>query len=170
MPVTYTPIASQTLTTTPSSVTFSSIPQTYTDLILVTNCAVPGGANSIYFQVNGDTGNNYSNTLFYGNGTTATAITGGAGALGLIAYYATPASILGNANSITHFMNYSNTTTLKTSIGRANAIGSVYPAAETMVTLWNSTSAINSITLLFSAGGVTFTAGSTFTLYGIKAA
>jgi hypothetical protein len=60
-------------------------------------------------------------------------------------------------------MNYSNSTTYKTILGRSNAATSGTSAA---VGLWRSTSAINSIEI----GTVSFTAGSTFSLYGIAAA
>jgi hypothetical protein len=171
MPSTYTPIATQTLVSTTASVTFSSIPSTYTDLILVTNSANNDGSNSLYFRFNGDTGSNYSANYLYGDGSTVGFGGGtGSGPFGLMAYYATPSTVVGGSNSIFNVMNYSNTTTFKTAFGRANAIGSFYPGAEMLVNTWRSTAAINSITILFSAGGVTFSPGSTFTLYGIEAA
>jgi len=62
-------------------------------------------------------------------------------------------------------MNYSNTTTNKTVIGRHN--GASGPVAS--VGLWRNTAAINSIRISNSSA-VNFTIGSTFSLYGIKAA
>jgi hypothetical protein len=69
------------------------------------------------------------------------------------------------AVGITHFQNYSNTTTYKTVISRGSA--------ETNITigyanLWRNTAAISSLVL--AAPTDTFTSGSTFTLYGITAA
>jgi len=170
MASTYTPIATQTLGSNATSVTFSSIPSTYTDLVLISSCAVTGGASSVYFRFNGDTATNYSNTYLYGNGSTAGSGRGSNATYGISAYFATPSATLGGSVNILNVMNYANTTTYKTTIGRANANGSTYPGAETMVNLWRSTAAINSIALLFSGAGPEFITGSTFTLYGIKAA
>ena len=61
MAATYTPIASITLGAATSSVTFSSIPQTYTDLIVIFNGRTDGDENT-NLQFNSDTTNNYSVT------------------------------------------------------------------------------------------------------------
>ena len=68
---TYEPIATTTLTATNSTVTFSSIPSIYTDLVLIVNSLGTGAYYSI--QVNGDTGTNYSRTRINGNGSTVTS-------------------------------------------------------------------------------------------------
>ena len=70
---TYTPIARQTLGSAAASVTFSSIPQGYTDLVLVMNL---GAATSDYVQIvlNSDTANTlYSGTYLLGNGSSASS-------------------------------------------------------------------------------------------------
>ena len=63
-------------------------------------------------------------------------------------------------------MNYSNTTTYKTVLTRANIASA---DVEAVVGLWRSTSAVNQLDVK-QGGAVTFSVGSTFTLYGIKAA
>ena len=70
---TYTPIATQTLGSSAASVTFSSIPGTYTDLMLISFAQgqASGGDNRLVLQFNGDTATNYSSTYLIGNGTTA---------------------------------------------------------------------------------------------------
>jgi hypothetical protein len=62
-------------------------------------------------------------------------------------------------------MNYSNATTYKTMLSRANngAAG-----VDAIANLWRSTAAISSITVKITGGNMK--AGSTFTLYGIAAA
>ena len=76
---TYTPIATTTLASNTASYTFSSIPQTYTDLILEATGATDYTAGTswpFYIQVgNGlvDIGSNYSDTMLYGNGSSALA-------------------------------------------------------------------------------------------------
>lgn len=164
MAVTYTPIATQTLGSAVASVTFSSISGTYTDLIVVFN----GGetvANGITIKINSDTGSNYSQTRLVGNGTTAasnrrTSITSVYLDDGI-----TFDTNAGNNNSIVHFMNYSNSTTYKTWLQRSNNAGSGTIAG---VGLWRNTSAITAIE--FSISGSTMVVGTSFTLYGIKAA
>ena len=70
--------------------------------------------------------------------------------------------------TVTHFMNYSNTTTYKTLLSRSGTLGGSYTGTTLIAGLWRSTSAITSI--LVGCTTNTFVAGSTFTLYGIKAA
>ena len=62
---TYTPIATTTLGSAASSVTFSSISGSYTDLILITNPSSATTDQSIYVQFNADTGTNYSMSQHY---------------------------------------------------------------------------------------------------------
>jgi len=163
MPKTYEPIATQTLGSAAASVTFSSIPSTYTDLVLVTNTqrdATGSGPVGFYARYNGDSGTNYSNTNLVGDGSSASSArdTNQTNLFFLLA----PDSQWGN--SIVQIMNYSNTTTNKTSLSRVNATTNY---TGIFAGLWRNTAAINSITL---SGTVNIKAGSTFTLYGIKAA
>jgi hypothetical protein len=156
MPSTYEPISTQTLTSS-AGVTFSSISQAYTDLVLVANGSE--SANG-YFKINfnGDTTTNYSRTILRGNGTSAVS-----------ARAANDSALLpdfnSNATVVINIMNYTNTTTFKTVLWRVN--DSVLTGAN--ANLWRKTpEAITSIAIASSAGGGTIT--GTFTLYGIKAA
>lgn len=157
---TYTPIATQTLGSSASSVTFSSIPSTYTDLVLVANAGI-STTGAILAVFNSDTGTNYSYTRVYGNGTAATSDRFTNQPAMDLGYFSTS---LGNI-SITHFMNYSNTSTYKTTLTRWNTTS--YTTAE--VGLWRNTSAITTI-VINGSFGYNLIAGSTFTLYGIAAA
>jgi len=65
------------------------------------------------------------------------------------------------------FMNYSNTTTYKTWLAREGNGTNGYVSA--LVGLWRNTNAITQIKVLNTGSG-NFATGSTFTLYGIKAA
>jgi hypothetical protein len=167
---TYEAIATQTLGSAAATVTFSSIPGTYTDLVLVINGGTTDGNEGAQFRLNSDSGTNYSVTYLAGDGSAASSGRGSS----LTAGRLNQASSLGATNSLTsniivQFMNYSNTTTNKTVISRTNVTTGTYPAVEAMVNLYRSTSAITAIELRMSGSG-TYMAGSTFSLYGIKAA
>jgi len=162
---TYSPIASQTLGSAAASVTFSSIPQGYTDLVLVANFAT---STSDYVQIilNSDTTvSNYSGTYILGNGTSAASgrYTGANGAYWLGGSTQT-ATTVGNGMARYMFQNYSNSTTYKTVLQRADSAGS---AAGSMVGLWRNTAPITSITFQI-VNGQTINSGSTFSLYGIQ--
>jgi hypothetical protein len=163
---TYEPIATTTLGSATASVTFSSISGSYTDLVLVMNPAAASLTNVLTCQVgNGsiDTGSNYSNTYLAASGTVQSGRY-----TSQTFWYASFELLTTNfsQNSIMQFLNYSNTTTYKTSLTRYNEASAGVGA---YVNLWRSTSAINTIRLAI-AGGTNFVSGSTFTLYGIAAA
>ena len=163
MAATYEPIATTTLGSAVSSYTFSSIPATYTDLILVANYGSSSSSSQSEYRVNGDT-TNYSNTTISGNGSSATS---GRVTNDTVLYLnkAAYASTNIGTTAIINFQNYANTSTYKTMLSRYGTAANEVTAG---VQLWRSTSAINSITFLFDTGNIL--AGSTFTLYGIKAA
>lgn len=164
MAATYEPIATTTLGSAQSSYTFSSIPQTYTDLILIVSATNSIAGQSDFFQVgNGsvDTGSNYSYTGTAGDGSTASSYRATNG-IRCYAGYMQTSSIY---SSIINFQNYSNTTIYKTILVRKGQSDSY---VESIVNLWRSTSAINTIKIFPDSNN--FASGSTFTLYGIKAA
>ena len=164
---TYTPIATQTLSSATNLVTFSSIPSTYTDLIFV---CVPGTAQlqDMYFRVNGDSGANYSWTHLYGTGSAVGSTKSSGNAAGMADYYGAPNLTVGTSNQILQFMNYSSPNMYKTVLTRSNRADS---GADLTVNLWKSTAVINSVEFRMSGGAtINFLAGSTFTLYGIAAA
>jgi hypothetical protein len=163
MPLTYTPIATQTLSSAASSVTFSSIPSTYTDLIVVINGAANSTANG-EIQFNGDTGSNYSYTFLTGDGASATSGRETSTTRILLNYYGYFDTGY-STNMIAQVQNYSNTTTNKTVLVRGNNASN---GTAAVVGLWRNTAAITSVTI--KTGSSTFTAGNTFSLYGILAA
>lgn len=165
MASTYTPIATTNGTGISSSITFSSIPSTYTDLILIANGATTSLTGNPCLQFNTDTGNNYSYTNLYGSGSAAGSYRDtGSNKIQVVAtaYFSTALNI----NLIIQIQNYSNATTYKTVVTRANK---ATDGVDASVGLWRSTSAINSVTFL-TANGFLISTDSTFTLYGIKAA
>ncbi len=155
---TYTPIASQTLSSAAASVTFSGIPQTYTDLVLVVAGTNASGLSGNGIRFNSDTSSNYSSTNLDGNGSSASSARHTNQT-----YIRAGISFTSQSISIINIQNYANTTTNKTVLARGGAAES-YVRAD--VGLWRSTSAINSI-FYFVDSGANFGAGTTFNLYGI---
>jgi hypothetical protein len=161
---TYEPIATTTLSTTSSLVTFSSISGSYTDLVLITSAKLTSGTTDATIRFNNDTGSNYSCTILSGTGSAASSGRVTSDPWLYIDSYG--ALSTGSFNiAITNIMNYSNTTTYKSYLTRAN---NASLGTDAIVGTWRNTSAINRIDIFPQAS--TFTAGSTFTLYGIAAA
>jgi hypothetical protein len=168
---TYTPIYAQTLSATTGSITFSNIPTTFTDLILVVNAASETTHAFLNMQFNGDTGTNYSYTELLGNGTNATSTRYTNATQMFNANVAMQQTTI-SFNGIYQIMNYSNSTTNKTGLARLNCINSDYNGSIAVGGAWRNTSPITSIKVFPSRSGTpyNFSIGSTFTLYGIKAA
>lgn len=165
MPRTYEPIATTTLTSAQGTVTFSSIPSTYTDLVLVVEGSASSTAFDAYIQFNGDTGSNYSFTSVNGTGANAQSFRASSQTSMATDRQATFRSGNRTMQRI-NIMNYSNETTNKTVIVRSD---SPADATEALVGLWRSTTAITSLTIGNNAAA-NYATGSIFTLYGIKAA
>jgi hypothetical protein len=160
---TYETIATFTTTTSSTtSYTFSSIPGTYTDLVLVCNLKATSADSSIVARFNGDSGTNYSETQLYGNGSSTFSQRFTNQTEGYLSFSGFPTGTFGA--TIVNFMNYSNTTTYKTFLSRGG-YSSAY--VDISAGLWRSTAAISSMTLY---AGNYFDTGCNFTLYGIKAA
>lgn len=162
---TYEAIATNTVTSTVSSVTFSSIPSTYTDLVIVGN-VLGNGSVSIDLQFNGDTATNYSYTVLDGGSGTAnparqtnTTNTQFAGWSFNLNSTTNPSTM------IAHINNYSNATTYKTALVRSMALGTPGNCVDAFIGTWRSTAAITSIAIRGSV-----VSGTTYSLYGIKAA
>jgi hypothetical protein len=66
-----------------------------------------------------------------------------------------------------NIMNYSNSTTNKTTLSRAGSQGAAFPGTDIIVGLWRNTAAITNVDIVCTSN--TFLAGSTFNLYGIQA-
>lgn len=162
MPKTYEPIATTTLGSTASSVTFSSIPATYTDLVVV-SAPIGNGDAQVHMRFNNDSSANYSYTILAANGASAvSARVIQATQIGTDYFFSVTTS---GGITLINVMNYANTTTKKTALIRSN---NASKATMAIVGLWPSTAAINRIDL--TATSSTFAAGSVFTIYGIKAA
>jgi hypothetical protein len=162
MASTYEKIATTTLGSAATSVTLSSISGSYTDLVLIVSIIGSSGVG-ITLQYNGDTGSNYSRLNITGNGSAAASLAVSNDDRIFI-------NALGNINSgiaVININNYSNTTTYKTTLSRANTVST--DAVVASVNTWRNTNAITSINISTNVVA-TYGVGSTFTLYGIKSA
>lgn len=169
MAVTYATIGTpQTVSgSATNTVTFSGISSAYTDIVAVMNVGATAGSGTgfgMYF--NSDTGTNYSDTRISGDGATASSARGATQARILQFSAALPETATIFSPVITHIFNYTNTTTFKTTITRSNNSAN---GIQNIAGVWRATpAAITSITFYTFAGN--FSSGSTFALYGIKAA
>jgi hypothetical protein len=163
MPSTYTPLLTFTVSSAQSSYTFSSIPSTYTDLRIVVFSASSSFDDELLIRFNSVSTTVYSDTILGGNGSTASSNRRTSAA----EFHIDNNLAACNGGLYTlDLMNYSNTTTHKTLLARFGRAGTTTGVSAN---LWRSTDAVNSI--YFSlASSLTFGVGSTFTLYGIKAA
>lgn len=167
LPATYENIATTTVSgSSTSTITFNSFPSTFTDLVLIVNAGVAVGSLDLNFKLNNDSSQLYSRTYLNGDGTSATSgrQARGVNVFGRFNYGGLLTTSIQQV-TIAHFMNYSNTTTNKTVISRTNNAGEGVAA---LVNLYGSTSAITQIDIIINSSN--FLAGSTFTLYGIRAA
>ena len=166
MPSTYDKIEAKTLGSAANSVSFTSIPSTYTDLVLVCNYSLNVANASLWCRLNSDTASNYSYTRLSGNGTSATSGRDSSQTQARITADTT-AQGSGTRQMVTlNFQNYSNTSTNKSFLTRYNSVG----GTEAFVCLWRNTSAISTVDIKYFDTTNAIESGSTFTLYGIKAA
>lgn len=158
--VTYETIATTTVGSATTTVTFSSVPSTYTDIIIVINGTTASGTG-ISLRFNNDTGANYADTYIYGNGTNYIVGSNTNSNVCYLGYLNT-----GRGNTIIHLHDYANTTTYKAAVGRGNDAGNLTIIRGGQ---WRSTAAISTITVGTDTS-VNISAGTVISLYGIKAA
>lgn len=178
-PTAFDSIATQTLATNSTSVTFSSIPGTYKSLQIRAigrdTLSVVGGGAYVAVQFNGDTASNYSYHYLKGDSTAGAGAGGSSSQTASQIYF--PFTNSGNSNTliygafIANIHDYASTSKTKTlrAFGGYDSNGTL-ASAPNVISLtscaWYSTAAITSITL--TKGSSNFAAGTTFALYGVK--
>jgi len=166
---TYALISSNTLSSSQASVTFSSIPSTYTDLVLkCSNRTASGGVEDLLIEFNNDSSTIYSSTRIVGNGSTATSSLQ-SGVTLMNAYESNWNSDTANtfSNGEFYIPNYTSTSNKPISIYGAREVNATAGTLTARAGLYRNTSAITSIKLTYSGGNSHLT-GSSFFLYGIK--
>lgn len=174
MALTYTPIATQTLNNgAVATVTFSNIPQTYTDLVLVTSVyssSVSGWGMQFNYDV---TSANYGYIVTDGDGSGgySTARQTAPGRLQIGGWSIALGSTTKPSIGMTNIFSYANTTTYKSALSRSQVYNSTTGAnVSQFAGVWKNTAAVTSIVVSLDSSAYNFATGSTFTLYGIKAA
>ena len=157
----YIALATTTLGSSASSVTFSSIPTSVNgvalrDLILVYAGTATGGGD-VVLSFNADTTNTYPNVQMFGAGSGS----GTSGAFTRTGVFVSFAST-GQNNFVAQIMDYSATDKHKTVLSRYNV-----PSSETSAQAgrWPSNTAIATVAVRILSNN--FASGSTFSLYGV---
>ena len=170
MAATYSLISSNVLTSTAASVTFSSIPSTYTDLVLRFSARNDIGATqrTVQIEFNGSAGTAYSITAMSGNGASASSNRLSAQASGFDSAGQVPSGYTASTFSnvelyIPSYLASNNKAFSITSTTENNSTTSYLFATAG---LWSNTAAITQVKLTSNADN--FVSGSSFYLYGIK--
>ena len=167
-------ISSQTLTGSQSSVTFSSIPSTYTDLVLRISARTDesGATESQFFiEYNGSSTAVYSNTRLRGSGSAAASLRNSNESFIRVPDGTPGASATSNtfSNTEIYIPSYTASQNKPSSIiaMAENNTTTAYMDAE--AGLWSNTAAITSVKIFANAfNSINFVTGSSFYLYGIK--
>ena len=162
---TYELITSQTLSSNASSVTFSSIPQTYTDLLFRLSVRSTGTNGTGDVNINSNNSGNAIRLLSDGSAVSS------ANQTPLFFFYGNSSSATANtfASNDLYIPNYTNTSNYKSvSLDMVSENNGTAALAVLVAGIWNNTSAITSVSFAYSAGGEQLVSGSTFYLYGIK--
>lgn len=170
MATTYTLISSNVLTSSAASVTFSSIPSTYTDLVLKCSVRLVAGSGStiqdLIVKFNGTT-TNYSITKLTGDGSAAES-----GRIANTTRILLSNVVDGDATTNTfgsveiYIPSYTASQNKPVSAFGASENNATLAGLSTTAGLWRDTTAISSIEL--SNAVANFVSGSSFYLYGIK--
>jgi hypothetical protein len=164
---TYTPLATVTVGIATLTVTFSNIPSTYKDLILVSSLACTATGDTARLRFNGDTGSNYNWVFINGTGSVASSSSqSNQNILNFSASVGLP-TVVGKYNNILQIMDYSATDKHKTIVSRTNQNEDTFPGTTALAGRWASTSAITSMSIFPSTFNLI--AGSRLDLYGVIA-
>lgn len=155
-----------------SSVTFSAIPQNYTDLVVKASTRCDGAVVDVLgaLRFNNDAGNNYQDVEVYGTGSSASSLSHATSFSFVINTTGTSATsnTFGNSEfyisnyTSANFKSFSNDSTPETN-------GSTFTSGQALLAgLWKNTAPITSIQI-FPGGGYNFVQYSEFTLYGVYA-
>jgi hypothetical protein len=163
MPNTLIPIQTYTLSATTASVTFSNIPQSYTDLKIIVSARTDSTSPNILFSINGST-STFSCMALYSDGASVSNTASVPRVVSYTSLSTDTASTFGNTE--VYIPNYTSSSSKSYSVDTVSENNATTAYAGLFAGLWATGSAITSLTFTPSSGS--FVAGSTFTLYGIS--
>jgi hypothetical protein len=167
--MTMTLIETKTLGTAAASIEFTSIPQTFTDLIIVASIRrdSSSGSGALMMRLNGDTGTNYSWRTLFGTGSSTGSVNDGAATSALIGE-------IGNSTDTANTFSSTNITipnytvvVAKSASGDSVTENNATTAFQVLAAgRYSQTTAITSLSL-FNSGGANLSIDSTVSLYGV---
>jgi len=165
---TYTAIATVTVGSGgASTIEFTSIPGTYTDLLIKFSLRTTGAGNytNNRFTFNGST-SGYSSKLLYGDGSSAASANNSVTDKIDYSAYSTEAGATAStfSNGEAYIPNYVGSNNKSISVDHVSENNATGAIAAMTAGLWSNTAAITSVTI----NGGSFVQYSTATLYGIK--
>ena len=156
-------IQTVTLTSDQATITFSSIPQTFTDLYLVVSARSSSSAGAVFLcRLNSDA-NNHSSRLLEGNGSSASSTSTSIARAGQVNFQASTANTFGNI--AVYIPNYRLSQSKSFSSDAVTENNGTLAIADINAVLYTQTAAVTSIQLAVSSAG--FAANSSASLYGI---
>jgi hypothetical protein len=168
MATTYEIIDKATLASTASSVTFSSIPSTYTDLLLKVSARDnnSASANGSYYTIgfNGST-TGFTAMFLRGTGSAVTSSSFAQYAGNSVTTAQTASTFSNDEIYIPNYAGSNNKSYSSNAVVETNATGAF---ATLIAGIWSNTAAITSLKIEAAGGGFLFQIGSSFYLYGIK--
>jgi hypothetical protein len=156
---TYTSLGTITLGSTASTVTFSSIPATYRDLVLIIDSIPTARNNDVLVRFNADSSNTYTNVEAFGTGSST-----GSGSFTKTGCLIDFVEDTQKSMIRVEALDYSATDKHKTVLTRQSKAGAI---VRMLASRFPSTAAVTSLSVVASSS--TFASGSTFSLYGIAA-
>jgi hypothetical protein len=148
------------------SVEFNSIPQTYTDLVLVASTRISDAAVSQpWIRFNGDTGSSYTSSWLQGTGGAAASSNLASTILICMNTPGSNATANTFSNNVVYIPNYTSSATKTLSSDAVDENNAASAFQRIHAGLWNNTSAITQIVI--GPNGTSFVQNSVFSLYGV---
>lgn len=149
-----------------ASIDFTSIPQTYTDLVIVASMRKTGAViyGNVYLKLNSSSAN-FTSRWIQGNGASASSFSRTDNIIAEGVGNNATASTFGNFQI--YIPNYTSSNYKSFSVDSVGENNATTAYADLVAGLWSNTAAITSLSL-DDGGGADFAQYSTATLYGIK--
>jgi hypothetical protein len=164
--MTMTLIETKTLGTAAASIEFTSIPQTFTDLVVLVSArgASTSDFPSLLLRFNSNSAS-YSARFVIGSGTGTSSSTGGTTSISIATMPGSAQTANTFGNSICYVPNYTAAVNKSVSIDSVSETNSAAAFSRLVAGLWSNTAAITSLAII--GDSVNLEINSTVSLYGI---